>query len=221
MSDIENKIYEQMLEKLELPKNDQIVGKAKEIIDLIKIKNITVFNMLNDNAKSILCLDLASNLLNIPFSVASNQQCKLSGLRKSTYQNNKKILEKVLNLGKSVSLSDVCFKHNIVDTNVISKTKKLLDSFKEANSYKSNVDYNHPQYITIAVYMACKLEKIKISKKDLMNGANLKTNQWILLEKEFENWLAQSNFGKNSGQKRKTDCEFVKNEENGDKGEFS
>jgi hypothetical protein len=219
MSDIENKIFEQLLVKLELPKNDQVVRKAKEIMDLIKIKNIGIISTLNENAKSVLCLDLASNLLNVPFNVLLNMHYKLAGLKKSAYQNNKKVLEKVLNLGKKLSISDVCYKHNIVDSNLISKATKLLDAFKETNCYKSNVDYDHPQYLTIAVFMACKLEKFKVSKKEFMNSINLKPNQWILLEKEMDGWLAESNFGKTSGTKRKAGYESLSNEDGGEKGE--
>lgn len=176
--------------------------------------------LLNDNAKTVFSLDLAYQILGLPFDVSSNSQYVFSGLKKKSYQTTKRTLEKILNLTKTVSISDLCFKHRIVDSSgVIEKAEKMFKTFKE--SYKKNVDFNHPQYAAIVVYTICKLEKIKVAKKELQESSNLKSNQWIMLEKEFDHWLVESNFGKESNGKKTKEGSVLRKIEEGEENSES
>lgn len=187
----------------------------------MKLSTIGVVNSLSENAKIILSLDLAFQALRISFDAKNNSQYLQSGLKKSAYQNTKRSLEKILNLGKSVSISDLCIKLKLVESSgIIEKAEKMFKAFKD--SYKKTVDFTHPQYAAIIVFTVCKLEKTKVSKKEFQAFSNLKTNQWLLLEKEFESWLIQSNFGKINGKEKSKGGSLLETvKEQAEKGEIS
>lgn len=71
--------------------------------------------------------------------------------------------------------------------------EKYLDEYKTnigATSYQE-VDINHPQYAAMALYQACKSEKVRVSKVKLVGFSHLKMAQWEVLEKSWNSWITK------------------------------
>lgn len=160
-------------------------SKAKEIHDRMTLKSAGIAAGLNDCAKTILCLDIACELFNIVFDTASGVQ--YSSLRKSNYERNRKMMIKLMNLNKKLDIKDVMLKIGLSNANVEKSAKRIFKSYEQS---AADADLDHPQYVTMSVHQACKLEKVKIPKKNLIPLSNLKNNQWSLLEKSWDKFVA-------------------------------
>lgn len=177
----------------------------------MKIKCTGVIQVLNETAKIVLCLDLSSRLLNMEFD--DKRSLKIAKLTKTAYQNNKRILEKVLNLNKILDINEICIKAGLSDSNVKKTAKKILEAYKKDFHYR-NLDFDHPQYVSQAVYQACKVEKVKITKKKMQDCSNLKPAQWISMETEWDKWLQKSPTSLEPTKKEKTVLQLVQELEN-------
>ena len=110
---------------------------------------------------------------------------KLSGYKKPSYLNNRRIIEKLLELSKPTGVQEICVQLGL--TEIQDQSKSILEQFT-SSSVLRNVDTTHPQYAAMAVYQMCKLRKIKIQKTKLISYSHLKSSQWALLEKSWETW---------------------------------
>lgn len=114
---------------------------------------------------------------------------KLSGLRKSHYVNNKRMIEKLLDLNKLVGVNDICIQLSLNE--VKKKADELLELYRKVIAKEQNdIDDTHPQYAAMAVFMACKLCQKKVSKPKIMPFSNLRPTQWQQLEQRWEKLLA-------------------------------
>lgn len=77
---------------------------------------------------------------------------KLSGLRKTVYQNNVHTIEKVLDLNKPISVSELCV--SLSCTEAKERANQIFTAYRKQDNL--NRDFNHPQYATAAVYTACR-----------------------------------------------------------------
>lgn len=150
------------------------------MIRLLELRSSNVPLQINDYGKIVLCLDLASSLLGVDFD--KQQAIKLSSLRKSQYETNKRMFEKLLDLNKIPSVNDICVQLSINE--VTQKSDELLGLFKSVVG--KNPDADHPQYAAMAVYQACRLLKKKVSKSKLMSFSNLRAMQWQQLAQQWE-----------------------------------
>lgn len=160
-------------------------SKSIEIESLIKAKSSEVVKHLNENFKTLLCLDISCELLNIPFNT---QQAILSAAtRKKEYGNNRKMIMKVLNLDKKMDINDVILKLGILQSGSLEKTaRKIFDQYKREKPYSDEI--SHPSVVAMCVYFACKIEKVKVSKKTILAVSNLNNNQWSTMEKSWSPW---------------------------------
>lgn len=134
---------------------------------------------------------------------------KLSGFKKPSYLNNRRICEKLLDLCKPIGIPEICIQLGLTEIQETCKT--ILNRFVSSNENGlRNIDTTHPQYASMAVYQVCKMKRIRIQKSKLISYSHLKANQWALLEKSWENW-AKSNAeqlkefqGKSSNKERET-----------------
>ena len=172
----------------------------------MEIKSTGVIQVLNETAKIVLCLDLSSRLLNLEFD--QKIALKVAKLTKTAYQNNKRLLEKILNLNKLLDINEICIKAGLSDPNVKRAAKAILEAYKKDFQYK-NFDFDHPQYISQAVYQACKTQKVKITKKKMQECSNLKPAQWISMEAEWDKWLQKSSAGSKDPKKEKSVLQLV------------
>jgi len=157
--------------------------KATELIRLLELRSTNVPLQINEYGKIVLCVDLASSLLDIGFE--KEQALKLSGLRKSHYVNNKRMFEKLLDLNKIPSVNDICIQLSLNE--VARKAEELLTLFKALAG--ENPDADHPQYAAMAVFYACRLLKKKVSKTKIMPFSNLRPSQFQQLEHQWERMI--------------------------------
>ncbi|XP_068147152.1 origin recognition complex subunit 6 [Drosophila tropicalis] len=181
-------LIEQQITKMGLRDEPNVLEKTTELVRLLELRSSNVPLQINEYGKIVICADLASCLLAIGFD--KEQALKLSGLRKSHYQNTKRTLEKLLDLNKLVSVNDICVQLNLNE--VSRKAGELMTLFKAVvASENSEIDTDHPQYAAIAVFHACRLMKHKVSKTKLMPFSNLRPTQWQQLELQWERMITK------------------------------
>lgn len=128
-----------------------------------------------------------------------SNKLKISGLKKSTYNNNKKIIEKVLNLNKRLDIPGIILKLSIANTAIENTAKNIFDTYKSDFSFKNQIDFDHPQYVTMSVYQSCKKHKLKIPKTNFVTISNLKPAQFNQCEQDWDKWLLTTFVGKPVG----------------------
>lgn len=175
-----------------------------EILELIKAKSSEILKHMNDSAKIILCLDISCELLNHPFaetSLAINQSC----LKKTVYSKNKKILQKVLDLNKKLTIDEVIRKLSISHTNNVEKlAKEIFKDYMKQQTYEDQ-DIN-PAVFVMSVYFAAKYENVKLLKKNVLNLSNLTHSQWGTMEKSWEKWTSSFNKKTKGGTKKEVEA---------------
>lgn len=77
---------------------------------------------------------------------------KLSGLKRSAYLNNLHTVEKILDLDKPLTVSELCVQ--LKCTVVKELAELILKKYKEKDEIGR--DFTHPQYTAAALYAACK-----------------------------------------------------------------
>lgn len=101
------------------------------------------------------------------------------------------MFEKLLDLNKLVGINDICIQLSL--SQVTKKAEELLELYKKIviSEQSVDVDISHPQYAAMAVFMACKLCKQKVSKSKLIPFSNLRPTQWQHLEQRWEKFIAK------------------------------
>ncbi|ALC42424.1 Orc6 [Drosophila busckii] len=173
-------LIEQLINKMGLRDEPNVLEKTTELMRLLELRSTNVPLQINEYGKIVLCADLACCLLSIGFD--KEQALKLSGLRKSHYLNNKRMFEKLLDLNKLPTVNDICIQLTLNEAK--RKAEDLLTMFKSVMG--DNPDTEHPQYAAMAVFQACRLLKMKVSKPKLMPFSNLRPTQWQQLEQQWE-----------------------------------
>ncbi|XP_013101924.1 origin recognition complex subunit 6 [Stomoxys calcitrans] len=181
-------LIEQQITKMGLIDEPNIVEKTTELVRLLELRSTNVPLQINEYGKIVLCADLAATMLGIAFD--KEQALKLSGLKKSHYTNNKRMIEKLLDLNKLVGVNDICIQLSLQE--VKKKADELLELYRKViASEQTEVDDTHPQYASMAVFMACKLCQKKISKTKIMPFSNLRPAQFQQLEQRWEKLIAK------------------------------
>lgn len=80
---------------------------------------------------------------------------KLSNLKKTAYLNSLHIIEKILDLDRPLTVSEVCVQLSC--TVVKDLAEQLLKKYREEDEIGR--DFDHPQYIAAVVYTACRYNK--------------------------------------------------------------
>ncbi|XP_066149989.1 origin recognition complex subunit 6 [Euwallacea fornicatus] len=157
--------------------DEVVVKKCEEFLRLYQSK--AVVKSLNNQAKIVLCLDLASQCLGR--HIDKETALLLSGFKKSLYQNHLNTLEKLLELDKIISISDVCVQLGCMS--IKEDAEAILGKYQKSGNFK---DMEHPQYVAAATYLACKVKKIPLDKQKLVSISRLKPSQWKELVGSFE-----------------------------------
>uniref|UniRef100_A0A182K810 Origin recognition complex subunit 6 n=1 Tax=Anopheles christyi TaxID=43041 RepID=A0A182K810_9DIPT len=191
MATVDNKLLHQLIQKLGLANYESLAPKATELQRLLEIRSSSgMLSNLGDYAKVTICIDLASSLLGLPFD--NDTAMKLSGLKKTAYANGRRTLEKVLDINKTLGIGEICVQVGV--TQVQKEAATLLEAYKQyaAGGHQGEIDFTHPQYATMAVFQACKRQKVKPPKTKLVPFSHLKPAQWSMLEKNWEKFLASA-----------------------------
>jgi hypothetical protein len=166
-----------------------LVSKSIEILELSKTKSSELLKHLNDTAKVILCIDISCELLNIPFA-DTKAAIQLSSLRKIDYNKNRKIILKVLNLNKVITIDEIIRKLNVANPDLIQRTAKEIFKYYQKNQpYEEDIKEVHQSIFTMCVNYACKIEKVKLTKKNVLNISALTHTQFNQLEKSWLKWI--------------------------------
>ncbi|XP_050297113.1 origin recognition complex subunit 6 [Anthonomus grandis grandis] len=159
--------------------DEAILKKSEEFIRLYQTKALV--KTLDDQAKTVLCLDLAAQLIGSSFD--KSVALALCGLKRSAYQNSLNNLEKILGLDKPLTISDGCIQLGC--TAIKEDAEDILQKYKQIDHKVKDMD--HPQYVAVAIYLACKAKKVSIDKTRLALLSRLKPSQWRELVASFEN----------------------------------
>uniref|UniRef100_A0A1B0FMY7 Origin recognition complex subunit 6 n=1 Tax=Glossina morsitans morsitans TaxID=37546 RepID=A0A1B0FMY7_GLOMM len=180
-------LMEQLFNKIGLRDVPNIIEKTSELMRLLELKSANIPLQINEYAKIVICGDISAKVLGI--ACDQEQAIKISGLRKTHYIKNRRMMEKLLDINKPLTIKEVCKKLNLND--VWKKAEELLQLYHNVTSSENvDVDINHPQYSVMAVFMACKLCKKKVSKPKLLPLSNLRPTQWHHLEQRWDKLLA-------------------------------
>ncbi|XP_053659068.1 origin recognition complex subunit 6 [Anopheles marshallii] len=215
MASGDNKLLAQLIQKFGLTNHESLAPKATELQRLLAIRSSSgAMSNLGDYAKVTLCIDIASSLLGLPFD--NDLALKLSGMKKTSYANGRRTLEKILDINKTLGIGEICVQVGMSQVQKVATA--LLEAYKRyAGQGQGENDFSHPQYATMAVYQACKREKVKPPKTKLVALSHLKPAQWTLLEKNWDKILAAVPVGKQLGKNQNRSEEAVAKE----KGEES
>uniref|UniRef100_A0A182P353 Origin recognition complex subunit 6 n=1 Tax=Anopheles epiroticus TaxID=199890 RepID=A0A182P353_9DIPT len=197
MASGDNKVLQQLIRKLGLANYESVAPKATELQRLLEIRSSG--GNIGDYAKATICIDLASSLLGFPFD--NDTAMKLSGLKKSAYANARRTLEKLLDINKTLGIGEICVQAGV--SQVQKEAATLLEAYKQYAGGQGELDFTHPQYATMAVFQACKRQKVKPPKTKLVSFSHLRPAQWSLLEKNWEKFLASGPIAGSAAQQGK------------------
>ncbi|CAG5055320.1 unnamed protein product [Parnassius apollo] len=200
-----NKTLLLLASKLGLEDEEKVLGKAAELERLLQTKTIAGNNM-TDTSKIVICLDLATNICGVDLDLKT--AIKYSGLKQPTYINSRKIVENLLEISSNkLTISALCLTLQCSKVQVLAE--EILEEFKKKS--KMEVDLSLPQYVCMAVYQACRINKVKISKSKMIEKSRLKPTQWAKLDTDWSKFV-DDNF---SSVKKKRGRRVKDNVENG------
>ncbi|CAF4859723.1 unnamed protein product [Pieris macdunnoughi] len=165
--------------KLGLANEVRVLSKAAEFERLLQIKS-TPGNNFSDTSKIVILLDLAASLLGTNFD--QKTAVKYSGLKGPSYRNTRKVIENLLELdNEKLSISTLCL--NLQCTGVQDLAESIMKEYE--TSSKVVLDLTLPHYVCMAVYQACRINKVKITKSKIIEKSRLKPGQWSELDAEW------------------------------------
>lgn len=193
-------------------KEDIIFQVAQRLqIDAVTVKKAEAFHRIlaskdstrsiNCTTKAVLCLDIATSQSGAAFNKES--AIKLSGVKKSIYQNHLNNVESILQLNRCLTVSAICVKMSCTDVRTFAED--ILDKYQLHNI---QMDFNHSQYPSVAVYTACKWKGIKVHRREFVTLSKLKLNAWKDLETEFSNFM--NKIGLKASADKTNNSEFYK-----------
>ncbi|KAF9794808.1 hypothetical protein SFRURICE_017498 [Spodoptera frugiperda] len=185
-----NKTLYLIATKLGLGEEEKVLKKAAEFERLLQTKNVAGSNI-TDTSKIVICLDLAASVLGADIDIKS--AVKYSGLKTSTYTNTKKVVQNLLELNS-----------DRLTTTMLCLTLQCT----------GEVDLNLPQYVCMAVYQACRLNKVKVPKSKIVEKSRLKPAQWTKLDADWTKFTdLHFEAAKKKGRQTKKAAEIAENED--------
>lgn len=165
------------------------LSKTSEILRRLEGKSIATGTKFGEYAKTVIGIDLATQLLGISFDIKTAQNG--SGLGKTDYARYKRTISTVLDLIQTVDIPKICVQLGL--THVQNTAEKLFDEYRQfyTKNNGNESDLSHPQYAAMAVHLACRKEKVKLPKSSVMAFSHLKAQQWETLEKSWNKSCAQ------------------------------
>ncbi|GJQ76588.1 hypothetical protein Trydic_g15452 [Trypoxylus dichotomus] len=154
-----------------------VIMKSEEYFRLCFAKSN--LDKINDVPKAILCLDLSARNTGVAFDKAA--AVKLSTLPPVIYQKYFNLIETSLEITETLTVAKLCVKINCSEAQDLAD--HILSKYQAENAMVT--DLRHPQYVSVAVYTACKLKELKVSKVQLRHESRLRPSQWKQLENKF------------------------------------
>lgn len=161
--------------------------KSTELLRLINLKQ----SAWNETLKIVMSINCAADECGTDFDHESAM--KRCNLRKKEYNKQKELFEKLLNLSRGLSLSEICAQFELNDA-MKNTAAQLLNEYKKRQTLLS--DINSQQALSsMAIYQSCKLKKFKgltSIKTKLIQLSKLNPNSWKQLETEWNSWIEKS-----------------------------
>ncbi|XP_047035746.1 origin recognition complex subunit 6 [Helicoverpa zea] len=209
---LNNKTLHLIASKLGLGDEEKVLNKAAEYERLLQTKSMAGSNM-TDTSKVVICLDLAAAMLGADLDVKT--AIKYSGLKPLAYNNTKKVVQNLLELN-SDKLTTTMLCLTLQCSGIQDLADRILEEYQRQS--KMEVDLNLPQYVCMAVYQACRVNKVKVPKSKVIEKSRLKPAQWAKLDADWTKFI-DLNFAtakKKRGRPAKAVTENVELEENMD-----
>uniref|UniRef100_A0A2A4K691 Origin recognition complex subunit 6 n=1 Tax=Heliothis virescens TaxID=7102 RepID=A0A2A4K691_HELVI len=178
-----NKTLHLIASKLGLGEEEKVLNKAAEFERLLLTKSMAGSNM-TDTSKVVICLDLAAAMLGSDLDVKT--AIKYSGLKPSAYNNTKKVVQNLLELN-SDKLTTTMLCLTLQCSGVQDLADRILEEYRRYS--KMEVDLNLPQYVCMAVYQACRVNKVKVPKSKVIEKSRLKPAQWAKLDADWTKFI--------------------------------
>ncbi|XP_063833954.1 origin recognition complex subunit 6 [Ostrinia nubilalis] len=181
-----NKTLNVLATKLGLSEEEKVVNKAAEFERLLQTKSTAGSNM-TDTSKTVICLDLAAGIFGADLDV--KVAIKYSGLKPAMYTNCRKIVQNLLELNDD-KLSTLVVCNTFQCSSVQALADRILEEYQ--GQAKMELDMNLPQYVCMAVYQACRINKVKLSKSKIIEKSRLKPAQWAKLDADWTKFVDQN-----------------------------
>ncbi|XP_028170883.1 origin recognition complex subunit 6 [Ostrinia furnacalis] len=181
-----NKTLNVLATKLGLIEEEKVVNKAAEFERLLQTKSTAGSNM-TDTSKTVICLDLAAGIFGADLEV--KVAIKYSGLKPAMYTNCRKIVQNLLELNDD-KLSTLVVCNTFQCSSVQALADRILEEYQ--GQAKMELDMNLPQYVCMAVYQACRINKVKLSKSKIIEKSRLKPAQWAKLDADWTKFVDQN-----------------------------
>ncbi|CAH2097590.1 unnamed protein product [Euphydryas editha] len=174
-----NKTLKMIANKLGLGEEDKVINKAAEFERLLQTKSVAG-NSMTDTSKVVICLDLAASIFGADLD--NKAAIKYSGLKGPSYLNCRKVVENLLEINtEKLSVHFLCV--SLQCSGVQSLAERILEEYQR--QAKTDIDLNLPQYACMAVYQACRINKVKIPKSKIIEKSRLKPAQWSKLDADW------------------------------------
>ncbi|GAB6026742.1 Origin of replication complex subunit 6 [Chamberlinius hualienensis] len=174
----------------------QVLLKAEEIKRLIDVRARTSTLNITGTAEVVICLDLATESLNLPFN--KDLAVRLSGIRKKSYTSSVQMYAKFLGCSNSNSVSIEDIAQQLGCSQIVEAAQSLLHRYKEANNARlsgtgsEDFDFSHAKFAAAAVYITARKLKVKIGKKRTVEAGKVGQVLFDKLCEDMANYLTIS-----------------------------
>uniref|UniRef100_UPI00358DE390 origin recognition complex subunit 6 isoform X2 n=1 Tax=Myxine glutinosa TaxID=7769 RepID=UPI00358DE390 len=148
----------------------RLIGKASELERLVSVRGAGL--ALTGSARAALCLDLAAQALRIPLTTTS--AARLSGLSPKVYASSRRSFETVLGQSSFPTLQELATRFGRVD--VTRGAAALLLRYETSLTVvqAACVDLSQPLFLVAALATACRQQKVKVSRTQLLAVAGVR-----------------------------------------------
>uniref|UniRef100_A0A8C4QG93 Origin recognition complex subunit 6 n=1 Tax=Eptatretus burgeri TaxID=7764 RepID=A0A8C4QG93_EPTBU len=122
---------------------------------------------LTGSARAALCVDLAAQALRIPLTTIS--AARLSGLSPKAYASSRRSFETVLGLSSFPTLQELATRFGCVDVARSPRYETSLTAVQAAG-----IDLSQPLFLIAALATACRQQKVKVSRTQLLAVAGVR-----------------------------------------------
>lgn len=143
----------------------------------------------NETVKVILSIDCAATTCNSEIDI--DDAIKFSGMKRKEYIGQKELVEKLCDLGKKLTLDEICAQLELNDL-IKMDAAHLLQQYAKTKLLSDEI--TNAQYLAMAIYQSCQKRKYKTSniKSKLIQISRLSTKMWKYMEQEWTNWIEEN-----------------------------
>ncbi|KDR18447.1 origin recognition complex subunit 6 [Zootermopsis nevadensis] len=169
--------------------SEVVVKKGRELHRLLQLKTSANVMNISETCQIVVCLDLAASVIGVPFEKLD--AIRLAGVTKKIYTSFRHTVEKLLGIGKCITIKDLCLQFGVSEAMPLAQ--KLLEKYVSEDARGMVEDLNHPMYNVAAVITACKHCKLKVDRVKLIDMSHIQKSAFLKLASTFEKYAKQLN----------------------------